>query len=158
MKKLLLGITVITIIFFSAFKSAGNLFPELTGKTLDNKNVTIPKDTKGKFWCDTKHFFHIPVGDLLAYIFQINILGNHTVVLLQSVSLGKQRIQYLVSHHYINLCDHYLYAGHPGIFNRKTYLSSGYQIQTIEIWHIIRCFYTYFIFYVPNEDNTILIL
>lgn len=49
MKKLFLSIAVIIFVFFSAFKSAGNLFPELTGKTLDNKNITVPKDTKGKF-------------------------------------------------------------------------------------------------------------
>jgi hypothetical protein len=45
-KLILLAMTLLQAI--SAFTQSGQIFPDLTGKTLTNQNVTLPKDTKGK--------------------------------------------------------------------------------------------------------------
>ncbi len=47
-RSLITGILSLSIIF-SALAQNGTTFPELSGKTLDNKNLVIPQDTKGKY-------------------------------------------------------------------------------------------------------------
>jgi hypothetical protein len=49
MRKTLITGVLSLMLTVTAFAQNGNSFPALTGKTLDNKTLTIPIDTKGKY-------------------------------------------------------------------------------------------------------------
>lgn len=49
MKKLFLYLLFTAFIFFYSVAQVGKVFPVLSGTTLDNKNITLPTSTKGKY-------------------------------------------------------------------------------------------------------------
>ena len=50
-KKVILfpSILILVVLLVSMISVKGKLFPSLTAETLESKNITIPKDTKGKY-------------------------------------------------------------------------------------------------------------
>jgi 16S rRNA G1207 methylase RsmC len=49
MRKLFLFITLVGLVPFLSVAQVGKPFPVLSGTTLDNKNITLPTSTKGKY-------------------------------------------------------------------------------------------------------------